>query len=83
MIGAAAAIYVRSDDIGGGRVVVYYCKESSLEVHPFRLDGRPYTTAEITSLGLTGTQSSEAVVNGDVTISIAWVESSLGPLVGV
>lgn len=76
-IGTSPAIYTRTDSLGAD-VAVYYCVQDSLEIHPFKLDGTPYTAAEILTLGLAGSESPHPLVNAQSAVDVLYLVNRRG-----
>ncbi len=76
-IGTSPAIYTRTDSLGAD-VALYYCVQDSLEIHPFKLDGTPYTAAEIVTLGLSGSESPSPLVNAQSSVDVVYLVNRRG-----
>jgi hypothetical protein len=76
-IGTSPAIYTRTDSLGAD-VALYYCVQDSLEIHPFKLDGTPYTALEITGLGLSGSESPAPLVNAQSSVDVLYLVNRRG-----
>ncbi len=77
MVGAAPAVYARTDTIGSD-VILYYCVQNNLDIHPFRLDGVPYSALEITSLGLSGSEAPAPLVNQSISTDTLYLINRRG-----
>jgi len=72
LIGGQTAVFIRQDQIGPN-VVLYFCKQSSIEVSPFKIDGTPYSAGDIALMGLSGVASDSPVANGSANTDTIYI----------